>query len=72
MNPFPLSGIPLLQLRTCIYLSIESGNVNISAKYALLESKSRRRLAQYKNESTTLVNVVTTLVNVVTPISAHF
>jgi len=41
----------LFQIGTCVYLCINSGSVNISAKYALLEPKSRRRLAEYKNET---------------------
>lgn len=51
INPFPFSGIPLLQASKNFYVCLEhSENVEITASYALLNSKSRRKFVFDYNE----------------------
>jgi hypothetical protein len=50
MNTFPESGVPLLQCGKNFYVDIENPfNVSVKATYALLESSSRKLLANYVN-----------------------
>lgn len=55
MNPFPESGFPLLQAGKGLYLNVigaDADKVQVTATYALLETKSRMLLARYLHENT--------------------
>ena len=48
MNPFPMSGFPLLQCGKALYLEVsDPQDVSVQLTYAFLETGSRRLLAQY-------------------------
>ncbi len=50
MNPFPESGIPLLQCGKALYIEVKATShvaVAVTATYAFLETESRCKLAQY-------------------------
>ena len=49
MNPFPQSGIPLIQCGKCIYIQVHEprSEIQVHAKYAFLNTTCRRKLAQY-------------------------
>ena len=50
LDPFPNSGIPLLQLPTNLYLSIQStdkSSIEVLAKQAFIDTKERQLLSMY-------------------------
>jgi hypothetical protein len=58
MNPFPSSGFPLLCVGNSLWLSVYDGNnIMVTINYALLETSSRKTLANYKSTSDTGVIV---------------
>jgi hypothetical protein len=51
MNPFPSSGIPLIQVGKAIYLEVKnaSADVIVYGTYAILETKSLKAFATYSH-----------------------